>query len=104
MKEFLGILRKLIPRKSPDEFVWSKAQEYELEASERWLKENFESLYPKIQSAKAGGEYWPGPGSLVVCEFFADRYEQWLEFAMDIKNKVVLELGAGPCEALAQWW
>jgi hypothetical protein len=72
MKEFLGALRKLIPRIFTDKFVWSKAQGYELGASERWLKENFETLYPRIQSAKAGGEYWPGPGSLVVSEFFAD--------------------------------
>ena len=105
MKEFLGILKNLILlRTSSDKFVWGKAQEYELGSSERWLKENFEILYHRIQSAKAAGEYWPGPGSLVVTEFFVDRYEQWSEFAMDIKDKVVLELGAGPCGALAVWW
>jgi hypothetical protein len=105
MKDFFGTLRKLIARIFNHKFVWSKAQDYELRASERWLKENFEGLYPRIQSAKAAGEYWPGPGSLVVSEFFAGRYEQWLEFAMDIKDKVVLELGAGPCGALAIcWW
>ena len=104
MKELLGTLRKLIPRKYTDKFVWCKAQEYELGASERWLKENFETLYPRIQSAKAAGQYWPGPGSLMVTEFFANHYEQWSEFTVAIKNKVVLELGAGPCGALAIWW
>jgi len=104
MKEFLGTIKNLILlRASSDKFVWGKAQEYELRSSERWLKDNFESLYPRVQSAKAAGEYWPGPGSLVT-EFFADRYEQWSEFAMGVKDKVVLEVGAGPCGALALWW
>ena len=104
MGRFLEILRRFASSIGIKDFNWSEAQEYELRNSQCWLKENFESLFPMIEAARQRSELWPGPLDLVVKEFFAARREEWMEFATYIKDKTCLEVGAGPCGALAIWW
>ena len=85
-------------------FNWREAQEYELRHSRTWISDNFESLFARIQTARERGERWPGPHGQVLKEFFAGDLVRWREFAEHISGRTCLEIGAGPCGALAIWW
>lgn len=85
-------------------FSWRAAQEYELGHSRRWISDNFESLFGRMQTAGDTGERWPGPHRLVMKEFFAGDLEEWREFAEHISGRTCLEVDAGPRGALAIWW
>lgn len=104
IRRFSGIIRGFAAKVGLESFVWSKAQEHEIGSSERWIKENFESLFARIETVKASGEHWPGSLDLLIHEFFNGQKEEWSEFAAYISDKTCLEVGAGPCGALVGWW
>lgn len=83
---------------------WEKAQQFELRHSRRWLKDNFAPLWSQIEDARRSGRYWSGPMDLMRSDFFQGSETDWLEFASFIENRSCLEIGAGPCGALAIWW
>lgn len=85
-------------------FDFKQAQDYELQHSYQWIQENFENLFSQIEAAETAQDFWPGPENLVVKEFFAGSHSDWQEFASFIEDKTSLEVGAGPCGALAIWW
>lgn len=98
------LLQRFTSAMGLERFDHRRAQKYELRFSENWIKENFESLYARLKEAKAQGERWPGPLELVVKEFFAGCLRDWGEFAALVEGKTCLEIGGGPCGALAIWW
>jgi len=68
------------------------------------MRENGAELFTRIKTARMRNEWWPGPMDLAVKEFFAGSREEWERFAAQIRHKTCLEIGAGPCGALAIWW
>ena len=81
-----------------------KAQRYELHHAKHWMQENFEDLYSEINRVEMEKEFWPGRGELDEVGFFDGDEETWLKFASHIDGKRCLEIGPGPCGALAAWW
>jgi len=85
-------------------FNHEKAQKYEILHSERWVNENYDTLYDDLGKAKRTGTLWPGPGGLFVKEFFDGSFSKWQEFAEYIMGKTCIEIGSGPLPALCVWY
>jgi len=93
---------RILQKMGVQRFAWSAAQQYEQQHSERWIQENFETLFARIEAARRAREI--SCGSLLVSEFFSNDDGRWLEFARNVQDKTCLEVGAGPCGELAHWW
>lgn len=79
-----------------------RAQEYEFDASARWMIENAPALSATIADAKRRGERWAG--SRAIEEFFPEDSSAWPRFAEHISTRTCLEIGPGPCGAMSTWW
>ena len=104
MKRLLSKLKRFAHYMGPERFDHREAQDYELRSSERFIRKNVDDLYFQIVKAKAQGERWPVPLEMVINEVFAGSRVEWGDFADYVKGKTCLEIGAGPCGALAVWW
>jgi len=100
----MGKLKAEVCMKIEDCFDHNRAQEIELIWSEQWIKKNFETLYAEIEFHKLNGDRWPGREELNINGFYGGSQQVWMDMATYIEGKTCLEIGPGPCGALAGWW
>jgi len=80
------------------------AQIYEWRETISWLRDNISDIIEEINNNKET-PYWVGPSHKTgnLNQFFLNKESKWLEFAKEIENKTLLEIG-GSCFGVSAMW
>jgi hypothetical protein len=82
------------------DFDHARAQEYEMEHTLRWVRENADWVWPLVDEASAGKR---DVHDILLNEFFGGNRENWEVFAKHLDGRALLDIGSGPVPMPALW-
>ena len=82
------------------DFDHTRAQQYEMEHTLRWVQENSEWVWPLIDEASEGKR---DVHDVLLKEFFNGDPNEWETFSKHLEGRTLLDIGSGPVPAPALW-
>jgi hypothetical protein len=82
------------------DFDHARAQAYEMEHTLRWVRENANWVWPRIDAASAGKR---DIHNILLEEFFIGNHEEWEVFSKHLEGRAILDIGSGPVPMPALW-